>query len=321
MTISVASSNWANGLGSYPQYGGNANSKFIPEVWSGKLQTKFYKATVLGEITNNDWEGEIKGFGDKVIIRAVPDITIRTYTKGVSLTREVPTSTPTSLSIDYGRYFAFVVDDVDKAQTDIKLLEAFTNDAALKMKITVDNIVLGAVAALVDASNTGATAGAVSANINLGAAGTNGSNAVQVTSSTALDCILRLAQALDEQNVPETGRFVVIPPWVANKLKLSELRQAYLTGDDTSVLRNGYLGMIDRFKVYVSNNMGSTTEGTATLYNILAGTKDAISFASQMTDVETLRSPDTFGNIIRGLNVFGFNVTTPKALAVMIAKQ
>ena len=49
-----------------------------------------------------------------------------------------------------------------------------------------------------------------------------------------LDVILRLGQVLDEQNIPETGRWVVIPAWAAMMLKQSELRQAYLTGDSVS---------------------------------------------------------------------------------------
>ena len=102
--------------GAYPGYSASASgSKFIPEIWSGKLQVKFYKSTVLGEITNNDWEGEIKGQGDKVNIRAIPTITIRDYTKGQNLTNEVPVSTPIELNIDKGKYFSVVVDEIGRA--------------------------------------------------------------------------------------------------------------------------------------------------------------------------------------------------------------
>ncbi|MDV7397249.1 hypothetical protein RZS08_37965, partial [Arthrospira platensis SPKY1] len=97
-------------------------SQFIPEVWSGKLQVKFYKSTVLGEITNNDWEGEIKGQGDKVYIRTIPTINISNYTKGMNLTSQVPTSTPLELNIDKGKYFQVVIDDVDAVQADVKLM-------------------------------------------------------------------------------------------------------------------------------------------------------------------------------------------------------
>jgi hypothetical protein len=110
----------------YPQYSYNANpagSAFIPEIWSGKLQVKFYKSTVLGEITNNDWEGEIKNQGDTVHIRSIPTITISSYTKGQNLSNQVPTSTPIELTIDYGKYFSVIVDDVDAVQADVMLLQ------------------------------------------------------------------------------------------------------------------------------------------------------------------------------------------------------
>ncbi len=282
-------------------------TNFIPEIWSGKLQVKFYQSTVLGEITNNDWEGEITGQGDKINIRTIPTITIRDYTKGLNLTNEVPISTPTTLSIDHGKYFSVVVDDIDKAQSDLALIDMFTNDAAQQMKIAIDGAVLNDIKGAAANANKGATAGASSANINLGTDATPFS----FSKVTALDCILNMGLALDEQNVPEDGRWLVIPAWAAALIKGSDLRQAYLTGDDTSILRNGKLGMIDRFTVYVSNNLPKTADND---YYIMAGTRDAVSFASQITDVETLRSTSTFGNIMRGLNVYGYKVVKPEAL-------
>ena len=298
-------------------------SGFIPEVWSGKLQVKFYKSTVLGEITNNDWEGEIKGAGDKVYIRSIPTINISNYTKGQSLTSQVPTSTPLELNIDKGKYFQVVLDDVDATQADVKLMHIFTNDASQQMKIAIDGDVLGAVYADAATANKGATAGAISGDINLGATGAPR----QVTSANVLDMLLDMGQCLDEQNVPEDGRWAVIPAWMASLIKRSDLKQAYLTGDAVTPLRNGKLGMVDRFTLYVSNNLSSVTDlggdaasgGTGAnadkkSWNIMAGTRDAISFASQITNVETLRAQTTFGNIMRGLNVYGYKVTKPEAL-------
>lgn len=298
-------------------------SGFIPEVWSGKLQVKFYKSTVLGEITNNDWEGEIKGQGDKVHIRTIPTITINNYQKGMNLTNQVPTSTPLELNIDKGKYFAVVLDDVDEVQADVKLMDIFTNDASQQMKIAIDGDVLGNVYADAASANKGATAGAISGDINLGATGAPR----QATKDTVLDILLDMGQVLDEQNVPEDGRWCVLPAWMASLIKRSDLKQAYLTGDSVTPLRNGKIGMIDRFTVYISNNLASVTDlgsdaaagGTGgaadkKAWNIMAGTRDAISFASQITNVETLRAQSTFGNIMRGLNVYGYKVTKPEAL-------
>lgn len=292
------------------QYSGN----FIPEIWSGKLQAKYYKTTVFSEIANTDWEGEIKGQGDKVHIRSIPTITINSYSKGDNLTNQVPTSSPIELLIDKGKYFAVVLDDVDAVQADVKLMDIFTNDASEQMKIAIDSDVLGGVKAAAAAANQGATAGAISGNLNLG----TDAAPRAVSKSNVLDLILDAGQALDEQNVPETGRWLVIPSWMAAMIKGSDLKQAYLTGDSTSPLRNGKLGMIDRFTLYVSNNLPKTGDGDSYL---MAGTKDAITFASQMTNVETLRAQSTFGNIVRGLNVYGYNVTKPEALVNMIATK
>lgn len=321
--MSLAASSNYYGSGNTGDYSSATGSNFIPEVWSGKLQVKFYKSTVLGEITNNDWEGEIKGQGDKVYIRSIPTITISSYTKGQNLTSQVPTSTPLELNIDKGKYFAVVLDDVDATQADVKLMDIFTNDASQQMKIAIDGDVLGAVYADAATANKGATAGAISGDINLGATGAPR----QVTSANVLDMILDMGQCLDEQNVPEDGRWAVIPAWMASLIKRSDLKAAYLTGDSVTPLRNGKLGMVDRFTLYVSNNLSSVTDlgsdaaaggtGAAADYkawNIMAGTRDAISFASQMTNVETLRAQSTFGNIVRGLNVYGFKVTKPEAL-------
>lgn len=320
MSLAVSGNYYGAGNGT-DSYSGA--SGFIPEIWSGKLQVKFYKSTVLGEITNNDWEGEIKGQGDKVNIRTIPTITISNYQKGMNLTNQVPTSTPLELNIDKGKYFAVVLDDVDEVQADVKLMDMFTDDASQQMKIAIDADVLGGVYADAATGNKGANAGALSGGINLGATGAPR----QITSSTVLDMILDMGQCLDEQNVPEDGRWLVVPAWVASLIKRSELRQAYLTGDSVTPLRNGKLGMIDRFTLYVSNNLSTVTDlgadaaagGTAanadsTAWNIMAGTRDAISFASQMTNVETIRSQSTFGNIVRGLNVYGYKVTKPEAL-------
>lgn len=323
MSLGVSGAPSALISGAYPQYSTASTTKFIPEVWSGKLQAKFYKSTVLAEITNNDWEGEIKGQGDKVYIRSIPTITIRSYTKGMNLVNEVPTSTPLELNIDQGQYFSVVLDDVDAVQADVKLMDMFTNDASEQMKIIIDTDVLNGVKAGAAAANKGATAGALSANINLGT--TFATRAISKTN--VLDLILDMGQVLDEQDVPETGRWLVIPSWMAALIKNSDLKQAYLTGDSQSPLRNGKLGMIDRFTLYVSNclpsaiDLGSdsSTGGTGTAadvrgFNILAGTRDAISFASQMANVETIRAQSTFGNIVRGLNVYGYKVTKPEAL-------
>lgn len=320
MTLAVS------GVAPYGTETYKASAKFIPDVWSGKMQVKFYVATCLTEVTNNDWEGEIRDTGDAVIIRSIPTITIRTYQKGLNLTTEVPTSTPITLNIDKGKYFAVVLDDVDKVQADVKLMYAFSDDAGEQMKIQVESDVFANVGALAATANKGNTAGAISASVRLGVTGTTNQvylakSAVGVGDGTStaaksvVDHIADMGQVLDEQNVPETGRWILIPAIAANRLKKGDFKQVNLTGDDVSPLRNGKIGMIDRFTVYVSNNLPKSGNE----YTLLAGTRDAISFASQLTKVEKIRSTATFGDILRGLNVYGYQVTKPEALVTSIA--
>jgi N4-gp56 family major capsid protein len=235
----------------------------------------------------------------------------------MNLSNQVPTSTPIELTINKGKYFSVIVDDVDEVQADVRLMDIFTNDPGEQMKIAIDNDVLNNVAANVAAANQGATAGAISGNINLGTTGAP----VAIDKNNVLDTIINVGQVLDEQNVPEDGRWMVVTPWFASLLKTSDLRQAYLTGDDVSPLRNGKLGMIDRFTLFVSNNINTVAAGGTNNYHFLAGTRDAISFASQITNVESLRSTTTFGNIVRGLNVYGYKVVKPEALVDLYATR
>jgi hypothetical protein len=290
--------------GGRPNYSGN----FIPEIWSGKLIENFYDATVLAAIANTDYEGEIKSMGDTVNIRTTPEITIKTYVKGQTLQVENPDKPKLQLVIDKGEYFACIEDDVDKVQSDINLMDTWSKDASERMKIKIDQRVLTDILPGVAAINKGANAGRISGNFNLGTTG----SPVAITKADVLDYIVDLGTVLDEANCPEGNRFLVIPAKMAGMIKKSDLQDASLAGDGTSILRNGRLGMIDRFTIYMSHNIKIDTGGK---FNLIAGHKMGFTFASQMTEMETIRSESTFGNIIRGLQVYGYQVVKPEALA------
>ena len=295
-----------------PNYTGN----FIPEIWSGKLIENFYDATVLAAISNTDYEGEIRNMGDTVNIRTQPNITIRDYVKGQNLVVENPDKPKIQLLIDKGEYFACVEDDVDKVQTDVALMDMWSKDASEQMKIKIDQRVLTDMLPDIAADNRGATAGAKSGAFDLGTAGSpitvtkDGAN----SSVSVTDLIVDMGTVLDEANSPESDRFLVIPARMAGLIKKSELKDASLSGDSTSVLRNGRLGMIDRFTIYVSHNLNVVTGNTS----IIAGHKMGFTFASQMTNMETLRAQSTFGDIIRGLQVYGYKVVKPEALSTAV---
>jgi len=297
-----------------PNYSGN----FIPEIWSGKLIENFYDATVLAAISNTDYEGEIRQYGDTVNIRTTPEITIRDYVKGQSLTVENPDKPKLQLVIDKGEYFACVEDDVDKVQSDINLMDTWSKDASERMKIKIDQRVLTDLLPDIAATNKGATAGEQSASFNLGTTGAP----LTVTkdgaggTTSVIDLIVDMGTVLDEANAPEADRFLVIPAKMAGLIKKSELKDASLTGDSQSIVRNGRLGMVDRFTLYVSHNL-YVSSGK---YNIIAGHKMGFTFASQMTNMETIRSETTFGNMIRGLQVYGYKVVKGEALSTSVVQ-
>lgn len=301
---------WDGGVAPDPAYSG----VFIPAIWSGKILEKFYAATVIAAIANTDYEGEIKGQGDTVYIRQRPTITINAYEAEQSIMpAERPSSPLVELNIDKGFYFNTVLDDVMEIQSDLDQMSMWAEDASEQMKIKVDTEVLAYMAGDVDAANAGDAAGAISGNINLGKA----LAPVSLTNANIIDNIVALGQVLDEQNIPETGRWLVIPAWVAALIKRSELRDASLTGDGMTMLRNGRLGMIERFTVYMSNLLPVDATDSAT--SIYAGHSHGMTFASQLDKVETLRAESTFGNLFRGLQVYGRKVTDGKSLALLYA--
>ena len=279
-----------------PSYSG----AFIPTLWSGKLLAKFYQNTMLSEVTNTDYEGELKNQGDTVRIRLAPSISISDYTVGQNLSYEVPTPIFQDMQVNKGKYFGVQVNDVLAYQSDMNLMNMFTEDAAKQLKISIENEVFfnSFVTEGPAAQNEGATAGKISAAYNLG---TDIAPIDQATPENVLKAILRMSTVLDEQNVPEDGRFLVISPFDRHLLMQSNIAQAYFTGDQSSTIRTGKIGMLDRFSVYVSNllprgeagkalvaglsatSTGGTVSGAKARRIMVAGTKAATSFAMTIT--------------------------------------
>jgi hypothetical protein len=294
---------------------------FIPEIWSGKLVEKFYASTVLAAISNTDYEGEIKNKGDRVKIRTKPTISIHNYDADGLLGLDRPTGSTLELYIGNGKYFSLVLDDVMEIQSDLNILSMWSDDAAQQLKIVVDQDVLDGIVGQMAAANQGVAAGVITGSLNLGVRGTPlavvGRNP-GVGQVELIDVLMRMGQVLDEQNIPEVGRWVVMPAWAGRQIKQSELRQAYLSGDSVSMLRNGRLGMVDRFTIYISNllpnNSTDSTNFASGEWPIFAGHAHGLTFASQISKVETLRSELTFGQILRGLQVYGYQVVDGKAL-------
>jgi hypothetical protein len=292
---------------------------FIPEIWSGRLIEKFYASTVLAAITNIFYEGEIKNQGDKVIIRTIPTLTINTYAATQGIVVERPSSNVINLLIDQGLYFATILDDVLRTQADMNLMDLWAQDAAQQLKIKVDQTVLASIPTTVAAKNKGGTAGIISGNINLGAAGAPVTLAGVTAAGGAtgiMDLLIDMGVVLDEYNIPETGRWVVLPSWAVGMILRSDVRAANIMGDQTSAFRNGRVGECARFTVYQSNLLPTATEGAKTAVWTPFGHSNGLTFASQLTEMETIRSESTFGTIMRGLQVYGFKMIDPTCVGV-----
>jgi len=312
-----------------PSYSGS----FIPTLWSGKLNAKFYSNTMLSEVTNTTWEGELKNQGDTVRIRTAPTISISEYEVGNNLSYEVPTPIFTDMQINKGLYFGVQVSDVLGYQSDMDLMNMFTEDAAKQLKIKMEDEVFfnSFVTEGPAAANEGASAGAISAAYNLG---TDVTPVDQSTPVNVLQAILRMSSVLDEQNVPEDGRWLIMTPFDRHLLMQSNIAQAYFTGDQASTIRTGKIGMLDRFTVYVSNLLprgaagkalvsgltdpatGGTVSNAKVRRTMIAGTKDAVGFAMTVNKTEPLRNQTDFGDIVRGLAIYGRKTLKPEALVV-----
>jgi hypothetical protein len=273
-----------------------AAGAFIPEVWAKKLNVKYYAQTCLADITNNDYEGEIKGQGATVQIRNRPTVAISDYTVNQDIQYQDIDDEKIELLIDKAKSFAFRVDDVDAAQSDIRILNELTQDASYQMKIAIDTNVLGTIYG--DATNSLST--------------------LALDKTNVIDWIIDAEVKMEENNLPTDNRWLVIPPKVAGLIQKSDLKNASITGDSKSIVRsgmnNGRLGEVGGLTLYISNNLAVTSGST---YQCVAGHKSAVTFASQIVKVENLRLQTKFGDAVRGLNVYGYKTVLPSGLVSM----
>lgn len=232
------------------------HGRYIPEKWSKLLLSILHPRLFLNYITNNKYEGDIRDCGDVVKIRTTPKITVRDYSPRNNLTvEEVNADAPVELAIDKGKYFAFNAEDIEVHQADVPYVQKALTEVGIGLKEAIESDVIVGVRTEAAAANMGTAAGVKSGSYNLGSYTTP----LAITKDNALDFIINAGSVLDEQNAPENDRYIVIPPVFANRLKKSDIREVYITGDAKSSLRTGNIGMIDRFNVFVSNMFSPAT--------------------------------------------------------------
>lgn len=269
----------------------------IPEVYAAMLLKSKEKVHVFANLANRNYEGQIRAQGDRVRIRQIGEITISDYTKNSTsaLTEQTLTDAETYLDIDQAKVFNFYVDDVDQVQADIEFMGEAMRKASYKLNDTADTYLAGLYA----------QAGIV-----------YGSTAVALTSTNFNNTIVLLGQKMDEANVGREGRFIVAPPWFFSKALLAGVSN--LT-ENNNTLINGFIGRYLGFDLYLSNNVYKTSTAWAGT-EILAGIRgESFTFAEQIAKIESLRSQDKFGNLYRGLHVYGGKIIQPNVTARLTA--
>jgi hypothetical protein len=345
-------------IGSAANYGNLPGGVWSPVIFSKNMQTRFRKKSVAQDITNSSYFGEIKGKGDTVRIMLEPEIVVRDYYRGTTLITQTLTDEDFQLVIDQSNYFQFGLDDLEAALTHIDWLEKASDRAGYKMADEMDINVLGYLSGYAYDPDAGtwsarttypgtkanSTAGSdelLSANKLTRASfvsGGSSSDSVAVGVSgtydvTPLAVLNRMARRMDLQNVPKDGRWVVIDP-VFKELLMDEnskfVNNDYAANQNAGgKIENGRLGngLIRGFRVYESNNLPyigtgpgtADTNGSSAHYGVIvAGHDSAVASAQQIDKVERFRNPTSFGEIVRGLNLYGRKILRPEAIVRVI---
>jgi hypothetical protein len=336
----------------HPDYSSNEATKYIPAVYSALLIKKFYPMCVFSKISNTNYEGDIKDSGDTVFIRTRPTIETFPYKKGMVLPVQNPESPYVTLRIDQGEGFSFAIDKVDEFQSDINLMNTWADDAAEQMKQVLDRNVLTTIAGAASTALSGAPAtniggytgsgptldeftiakgalvnGAVTSKGTTVVLGTDTAPSSLDTGDEITDRVLKYGRYLDENNAPEDGRFVVMPTWMGSILKSmasNNFGLAYATGQNSANLLAGSIPKIDRFELIFTNNMPlsmNSTIGNEDASPIFFGTKYATTFATQITESRIIDNPFSFGKMMQGLQVYGFNIIKPPLIGVDFGKN
>lgn len=261
---------------------------FIPKIWSARLLEHLDKAHIFGALVNRDYEGEISAFGDTVIINQIGDITIKTYTKDTDI--DAPQSLETAdqmLIIDQAKYFNFGIDDIDKAQARTPLMDKAMARTAYGLADVNDLFI---------------------ANLMKTEAGILVPSAT-ITPTDAYDVLVEMKIKMDKENVPKTGRWIVVPPEFEGYMLLDPRFASAYGSQAEGRLVNGLVAKGAGFDIYVSNN----TPG------LIASNNMSTTYAQQITEVEAYRPEKSFKDAMKGLNVYGGKVTQPKSIAYMEA--
>ena len=267
---------------------------FVPEIWSQKLNALLEKECVMLQCVNRNYEGEIANQGDTVKIITPAKVTISTLGSS-SITYDELEPESQDLVIDQKKFFAFKINDIAHVQANTDIMIAHLANAKKAIEEVQDTYLL-------------------SMHSNVEKANTVGSDEspIALSKTTIYEQFVKLALCLKNSDAVHAGirPWVVINPTIESYLlQSSEFISAHNVADKT--LREGAIGRIAGMDVLVSTNLTATDNK----YYVMAGTNEAITFASQLARIETLRDKDSFSDLVRGLYLYGAKTVQPKALA------
>ncbi len=278
----------------------NAYDPFVPEIWSKKLNAMLEKNCVMLQCVNRNYEGEIANQGDTVKIITPSKVTVSTL-GSTAITYDELEPESMDLVIDQKKFFAFKINDVAQVQANTDIMVAHLSNAQKAIEEVQDSYLLS-----------------MHANVDKNNIVGSDESPIELSKTTIYEQFVKLALCLKNSDAVTGGKkpWVVINPTIESYLLQStEFINAHNVADET--LREGAIGRIAGMDVLVSTNL---TE-TAGKYYILAGTNDAITFASQLARIERLRDKDSFSDLVRGLYLYGAKTVQPKALAKLVVKS
>ena len=296
---------------------GQTNSFFLPKVYSKQVLNFFRKSSVAEAITNTDYAGEIAAYGDSVRIIKEPEITVYQYERGADVTKTALTDQEVTLVIDTANAFKFIVDDIETNMSHVNFRDVATSSAAYALRDAFDAGVIATMFAGVSASSPNHILGSDSAT-DLAAGTFDGTGNLDIGFAASehdpIDVLSRMARLLDEQNVPEEGRWFLASPEFYEILVQSSsklLSVDYNAGQGS--IRNGLVssGKLRGFDMYKTNNIAASSNAAG---KCLAGHMSATATAQTITSTEVIRDPDSFGDIVRGLHVYGSKVLRGDAM-------
>ena len=140
--------------------------------------------------------------------------------------------------------------------------------------------------------------------------------ATAISSTSIYDQITLLAEKLNQNEVPEDNRFVVIPPEIKTMLvQAAETQPTGISEMYTGTVTNGKVMRIGGFDIHVAagsrlslrsgHGIGSGDFTSGTGYLMIAGRKGFIQYADKWSESRVVDAENQFAKKYQGLYLYG----------------